>query len=294
MCGIAGYYSKKIKLKKKNLSNLQKLMTVRGPDGFGKHEIRFKNNYRISFFHSRLKIIDPLSRSSQPMIDENGLLIFNGMIYNYLEIKKDLLSKKIHFKTNSDTEVLLKFLNYYGPKKLEKLDGMWAFAYFNFKNNSLIISRDRFGEKPLYYSLKNNELIFGSNLNYISTISNLNYKINYHKLESIIKNSFRSLFLDNETLFKGISSLESGTYLEYDSKKNIQIKKYWLPEKVKTKKNKNYKNIIIDLKKKFFKSIKRRFISDFPISCALSGGIDSSSIVSIANKKMKKKFIRFQ
>ena len=88
---------KKIKLKKKNLSNLQKLMTVRGPDG-RKHEIRFKNNYRISFFHSRFKIIDPLSRSSQPMIDENGLLIFNGMIYNYLEIKKDLLSKKIHFE----------------------------------------------------------------------------------------------------------------------------------------------------------------------------------------------------
>ena len=293
MCGIAGYYSNKIKLKKKNLINLKKLMSVRGPDGFGKYQIKFKNNDRINFFHSRLKIIDPSSRSNQPMIDENGLLIFNGMIYNYLEIKKDLLSKKINFKTNSDTEVLLKFLNYYGPKKLEKLDGMWAFAYFNFKNNSLIISRDKFGEKPLYYSLKNNELIFGSNLNYISTISNSNYKINYHKLESIIKNSFRTLFLNNETLFKGISSLESGTYLEFDSKKNIRIKKYWLPEKVKTKKNKSYKKIITDLKKEFFKSIKRRFISDFQISCALSGGIDSGSIVSIANRKMKKKIHSF-
>ena len=100
----------------------------------------------------------------------------------------------------------------------------------------LIISRDKFGEKPLYYSLKNNELIFGSNLNYISTISNLNYKINYHKLESIIKNSFRSLFLDNETLFKGISSLESGTYLEYDSKKNIQIKNIGCQRRSKKKK----------------------------------------------------------
>ena len=86
------------------------------------------------------------------MIDENGLLIFNGMIYNYLEIKKDLLSK-IHFKTNSDTEVLLKFLNYYGPKKLEKLDGMWAFAYFNFK---IILNnfKDKFGENHFIIHLK--------------------------------------------------------------------------------------------------------------------------------------------
>ena len=102
-------------------------------DDFGAYERNITDKVKLNFNHSRLSIIDPSPNSNQPFFDNEGLLIFNGMIYNYLEIRKHLEKKKISFLTNSDTEVLLKYLNYYGEEKLQKLDGMWAFAYYNFK-----------------------------------------------------------------------------------------------------------------------------------------------------------------
>jgi asparagine synthase (glutamine-hydrolysing) len=289
MCGIAGFLSKTIELDKKKLKKVKTLMSIRGPDGFGKYQFDLKNKKKVCLLHSRLMIIDPTEKSNQPMKDENGILIFNGMIYNYLEIKKDLISKNIKFNTNSDTEVLLKFLNYYGPNKLEKLDGMWAFAYFNFKNKNLILSRDKFGEKPLYFSFRNKKFIFGSNPNYILSLDDQGYKPNYSKLTSFIENSFRGLYFDNQSLFENISQLNPGSFLKLSQNNKIEIKKYWSPEKNNLKTNKKYSNVVNILKKKFKKSIEKRLISDFPISCALSGGIDSGSIVSIAKKKFNKK-----
>lgn len=293
MCGISGYISNSINLNSKKKEKLKKLMAVRGPDGFGEYLFKPDKKIKVGLFHSRLKIIDPSNKSNQPMIDNEGSLIFNGMIYNYLEIKKELERKNIKFSTNSDTEVLLKFLNFYGPEKLEKLDGMWSFAYYNFHKKSLILSRDKFGEKPLYYFWKNRELIFGSNLNYISLINKKACKINYFKLKLIINNSFRSLFLDDNSFFKDVKRVESGTYLKIDSKKNLHVKKYWRPEIYFRNNKKKYKNNISKLKNEFNLSIKKRLISDFPVSCALSGGIDSGAIVSTANKKFKQKIHSF-
>ena len=108
---------------------------------------------------------------------------------------------------------------------------MWSFAYYNFKEQSLTLSRDKFGEKPLYYFWKNKELIFGSNLNYISLIKEKGCEINYSKFKHIIKNSFRSLFLDDSSFFKDIKKIEAGTYLKINLKKKISIKRYWIPEK---------------------------------------------------------------
>ena len=152
MCGIAGYvgFSKKSPLEnniKKCLSSLKR----RGPDSNGVFSKRIKNK-KILFIHSRLSIIDLNKNSNQPMLDENGVLIFNGMIYNYLELRKFLESKGVKFRTNSDSEVLLKMLNKFGGKALKMIDGMWSFAHYNFKKSQIIISRDRFGEKPLYFT----------------------------------------------------------------------------------------------------------------------------------------------
>ena len=289
MCGIAGIFGNfGNNLNKKKIQILKKEMSIRGPDNFGKIFFDVKNGKKINFFHSRLKIIDPDLKSNQPMKDEQGILIFNGMIYNYIEIKKKLKKKKILFKTESDTEVLLKFLNFYGPKKLHLLDGMWSFAYYNFKNKSLIISRDKFGEKPLYYHHDKNNFYFGSNLNYILTLCSSSFKINYKKIFLYLRYSFKSLFIDNETFFKNINSLDPGSYIILEKNKNLKIKKFWSLKDIKEKKFSYQKHLKI-IKKEINHILKTRLRSNFPVACSLSGGVDSSGIVSFINKKLNKK-----
>ena len=181
MCGIAGYFGNldnppNTKILKRTL----KLMSTRGPD-YKNYFIKNVETKNLSLLHSRLSIIDPSKRSSQPFKDKDGILIFNGAIYNYLELKHELKQKKIKFHTNSDTEVLLKYLNLYGTSRLNNLEGMWSFAYFNFKKKRLTLSRDRFGEKPLYYQYYNGNLIFRSNLNYINSINDNKNSLNKKK-----------------------------------------------------------------------------------------------------------------
>ena len=133
MCGIAGFFGKK-KFAPNNyqVNKCLKLMHNRGPDAKGKI-LRYLKEKSLIFLHSRLSIIDLSKESNQPFEDENGILTFNGEIYNYVELKEFCLKKKIKFKTNSDTEVLLKMLNIYGENAVKYLDGMWAFAYFSKK-----------------------------------------------------------------------------------------------------------------------------------------------------------------
>ena len=147
-----------------------------------------------------------MERSNQPFEDDQGVISFNGMIYNYLEIKKDLISKGINFKTTSDTEVLLKFLNYYGVSKINKLDGMWAFVYYNYKKKNYLSVGIDLG-KNHYIFLKIKNIIFGSSIDFILTISRTKHKIDKRQAETYLKNGFRSLFFQKknaQSLFKDI------------------------------------------------------------------------------------------
>ena len=285
MCGISGFFGSNLNSpNKESIINTLNLMKNRGTDDSGVFEYDVNKNHKVIFNHSRLSIIDPNPNSSQPFVDEDGMLVFNGMIYNYLEIKKDLKKKKIKFITNSDTEVLLKFLNYYGEEKISELDGMWSFAYYNFKKKKLVLSRDSFGEKPLFYNLRKNYLYFGSSLNYIPSLSAKKFKINYDKFENYLKFGFRTLCNDNESFFKEINSLEPGCNLILNEKLKFKKQEYWIPKKITIKNSLNYKQEKKNLTKIFKNVLKKRLRSDFPMACLLSGGIDSSSIVSIANK----------
>jgi asparagine synthase (glutamine-hydrolysing) len=163
MCGVAGIISKNKNFFTQNkINKFLKIMRFRGPDSNG-HVLIKNKNYNINLFHSRLKIIDPNINASQPMEDSEGIIIFNGMIYNFMEIKKKFFNNEI-FKTNSDTEVLLKFVNKFGHSKLHLLDGMWAFAYFNKRTKTFFLSRDRFGEKPLFFYKSKNTISFMEDL----------------------------------------------------------------------------------------------------------------------------------
>ena len=268
-------------------------MVRRGPD-HQSHKV-FKDKLDYLFCASRLSIIDINQRSNQPFEDDDGILIFNGEIYNHLEIKKNLRSKGIKFLTNSDTEVLLKFLNFEGEKKIDKLDGMWAFAYYSKKKKITILSRDKFGEKPLYYNFdkKNKYLIFGSNINYIKKLSKKNIKVDEDKIFNFIRSGYRSVFSSPGSFFKNIDYLKPGTNLIIDENLNIKFINYWNKSKYKPKLN-NLLNATTKLKKVIKSEFKKSFRSDVPVAFLLSGGIDSSIISSVASKIKKNiKFYSF-
>ena len=161
MCGISGYISDKNFLDNDNIKKTLDLMKRRGPDS----QDFFQKNYpskEVALLHSRLNIIDLNSQSNQPFYDKDFILIFNGEIYNYIELRNDLKKKNYTFNTNSDTEVLLKAFQEYGEKCVDYFIGMWSFAIWDLKNKKLFLSRDPFGEKPLYYTLGHNFFFFAS------------------------------------------------------------------------------------------------------------------------------------
>tara|TARA_X000000950_G_scaffold288880_1_gene408073 strand:+ start:7780 stop:9612 length:1833 start_codon:yes stop_codon:yes gene_type:complete len=284
MCGIAGYIgSPELYPKKNNINKCKNLMLRRGPDNFNLKEFKNKKNLFL-FMHSRLSIIDPLKKSNQPMEDERGILTFNGEIYNYLELKKNLENIGCKFKTNSDTEVLLKMLNFYGSKALNLLDGMWAFAYYNKKTKETFLSRDRFGEKPLYILRLKNNFFFGSNINYLLSLSQIKPDIKFDKIENYLNFGFRSIDLNNSTFFENIYNLKANSFIKI-SEKNITKSNFWNFRKIKINKKITFQDSVELLKTTFSDSLKKRLRSDFPIACLLSGGIDSNSIVSFSKKK---------
>ena len=165
MCGIAGYFGKKT-FKLKEIKSILSLMKNRGPDS--NKYVHFKiQNKNLYLFHTRLKVIDLYDRSNQPLEKHNKIIIYNGEIYNFKELRKTLIQKGYIFKTKSDTEVFLRYLKMNKDIPNKDLDGMWSYAYLNKNEKKLTLCRDWFGEKPLYYLNKDNGLYYGSNINYI-------------------------------------------------------------------------------------------------------------------------------
>lgn len=287
MCGIAGYIGDiNFIPKNQRIKKCEKLMGFRGPDDFNS-ELLKENSRAHLLLHSRLAIIDFNKRSNQPIEDDNGILVFNGMIYNYLELKEKL-KKKINFKTKSDTEVLLKYLNLYGKDCLNKLEGMWAFYYYNKKTKLSILSRDRFGEKPLYYKKEKKKFYFGSSINYIGALSSKKLSINYKKIQDGLSYGYKTFYNENKTFFKDIFSLEPGTSIIIEKNKKISFFKYF-NKKIEIKKI-NYKKTKSKLEKILSKDFSKAIRSDFPVACLLSGGIDSNIIAAYSKKFVNKKF----
>ena len=223
MCGIIGGFidnyddSYRIKIKKA-LNDLDK----RGPD-FSDYKLHDLLNGKLLLGHTRLSIIDLSQNSNQPMYSSNGRygLIFNGEIINYLELKLKLQKLGIVFSTTSDTEVLLKAWEFWKEKTIQLLEGMFAFAIFDFKDKKLTLVKDAFGIKPLYYEKNNNNFIFSSEIKAIRTINPNKDELNWQRSYEYLV--FGEYDFGNETFYKNIKSLESGHYLEIDYKLNISI-----------------------------------------------------------------------
>ena len=294
MCGVAGLITKdknipSFNYQKKKMKNL---MFSRGPNQQGSfNEILSKSEIRL--FSSRLSIIDTEDRSNQPYYFENLILIFNGEIYNYKEIRIMLQKKGYSFFTNSDTEVLIKSYHFWGEDCVKFFDGMWAFAIYDKRKKDLFLSRDNFGEKPLYYYYSNKNFIFGSEIKYLQNLTDDKniLSISQEKINSYLFQGYKSLIKDDVSFFKNIYSIEPGCNFNFKLK-NFNFKKtnYLKREQLLNSKiPKDVNENIYDVKKLINESLRLRLRSDVPVAFCLSGGIDSASLVSLASKKFSLK-----
>jgi len=273
MCGIAGVFQfNDIKVDATKAQLMCDVMAHRGPDGEGAWS---NQSNSIRLLHRRLSIIDLSDAASQPMIsdDASTIIAFNGEIYNYIEIRNELIGLGVSFKTNSDTEVLLKSYLQWGVKCLSHLNGMFAFAIWDDTKQELFCARDRFGEKPFHYYYSDDCIVFASEIKSIKAYLP-NIKIDRLKLQNYLDECF---VMDNTTtFFENINALDPASYLIV-SKNKFEKHVYWNIEL------KEEKLSFDESREKFIalfnKSIQLRLRSDVPVGGSLSGGLDSSSIV---------------
>ncbi len=280
MCGIAGIFGN-FDLEIVDIKHISTIMKNRGPDFFS-YEAYKSSNMSCIFFHSRLSIIDPTSSANQPFKNKRFSIIFNGEIYNYIELRNELSKLGCKFKTSSDTEVFLNAYSYWGDKSFEKFEGMWAAVIFDLKNFSIKLCRDRFGEKPLYFLKDKDTVYFSSETKYIHKLRGKRDDINLKHIKRFIVNGYKSLYKSTETFYKNIKYVNPSEILECKKNLNFKSKFYWnLKFKINKKiKFADCKNLIRD---RFKTIIKQKLRSDVPISFCLSGGIDSNLLLYLAD-----------
>lgn len=284
MCGIFGIISsEKIK---PNVPISKDVLNHRGPDAFGSY---LSKDRKLFFAHWRLSIIDLSKQADQPMFSNDGryVITYNGEIYNYKELKNLCITKGSKFKTNSDTEVILELIRHYGPKRgIAKLRGMWSFAIFDELANEVIISRDHFGIKPLYYGIKAGSFYFASEIKALKAVDP-----HFNEIDPITAEIFTNYgYLDRGewTFYKHVKRFPQFNYAVISLKQPTMIKPipYWnyqiKPLKI------SYRDAVRKLQKLLLQSVKRHLVGDVPIAIALSGGMDSSCLVALAQQVNKK------
>lgn len=273
MCGITGFNWNNKEL----ITKITNSLSHRGPEYQGSY-----TDQNVSLGHRRLSILDLSDAGKQPMSnsDKSLQIVFNGEIFNYKEIKEELIKKGYSFKSNSDTEVLINGYYEYGKKILNKINGQFSFAIYDKTKNKLFLARDQLGINPLYYYWDKKKFVFASEIKAIMpAVDKLVFdsdQVNNYFIYGYTNSS--------NSIFKNIYKLTPGSYMEFNLSKNkFKINRYF-------KFKYNYKNNKIktkDFLELFEKSVKCRLISDVPIGAFLSGGVDSSAVVAIASKYKK-------
>ena len=210
MCGIAGSIGR-LQPDQTNVDRALTNMYNRGPDAHG-YWMGQSQTGSVCLLHSRLAIIDINDSAIQPMKKNDCVLVFNGEIYNYLEIRKQLVKIGFGFRTNSDSEVLITAYLAWGVDCLDKLEGMWSFALFDGRTKQLFLSRDRFGEKPLLYTKLNGTFYFASEAKALRSLTGKPLTPNLNKISRYLVNGFRSLYKNTESFYEDVFEFPSGHY----------------------------------------------------------------------------------
>ena len=283
MCGIVGYVSKS-PIKHDAFSAMIASLGHRGPDDSG-CQIFHDFGSEIGLGHRRLSILDISMKGHQPMrLGIRYTIVYNGEIYNFIDLKNELKGYGYSFTTNTDTEVVLAAYDKWAEECVNKINGMFAIAIYDKLNGKIFLARDRIGKKPLYYFHSNSIFLFASELKPIMLFSGFQKRINTSILPSYLHHQYIS---GQQTVFESVFRVEPGSYLVYDIKEDsISKYQYWdLIQRYFSNQNlcpKNYDDAINELNLLLRDSVQKRLISDVPIGCFLSGGIDSSLISAIA------------
>lgn len=274
MCGICGFIGEAVE-REPVLERMMRAIRHRGPDGSG---VFLDGKAALGF--QRLSIID-LEQGMQPMRNETGsrVLVFNGEIYNYRELREDLVRRGHQFKTRSDSEVLLHGYEEYGADLLGKLRGMFSFAVWDEEREELFAARDFFGIKPFYYAMVGDVLVFASEIKGILEYPGYRREVNEEALEQYL--SFQYSVLP-ETFFRGIFQLQPGHYLTYHcGKRELKVTRYFRPELLPARRGKQ-KEQIEKVRQVLGQSVERHLVSDVKVGSFLSGGVDSGLLAAVS------------
>jgi asparagine synthase (glutamine-hydrolysing) len=280
MCGIAGAYGPRPS-DRARLEAAARALHHRGPDGVGIYTDS-SDAVCVGLVHRRLAIIDPEPRSNQPFRLGGNSLVFNGEIYNYVEVRRELESLGHHFETSGDTEVLARALREWGENALDRLEGMWAFAWYDETQKTLLLSRDRFGEKPLYLWQTAGTLYFASEIKALAALAGDWPRSNENHLSRFLVNGYKSLYKTRELFFDEVTELEPGCWLKLDRGEQVQ-RRYWV-SRPEEDVGLSYADAVEATREALINAVRLRMRADVPLAFCMSGGIDSNSLISVARR----------
>lgn len=278
MCGIVGIFnSNGAPVSPVVLRKMTDAVSHRGPDGEG-----FYTDSLIGFGHRRLAILDLTPAGHQPMITEDRTvsITYNGEIYNFIELRVELESLGYKFRSNTDTEVVLNAFHKWGTESLIRFNGMFAFAIWDKRTQTLTLARDRYGIKPLYYYQSNDTVLFASEIKSLLQHPDFRVELDFEALYEYF--TFQNIFTD-KTLFKGVKLLQPGHVLQISlGNRNISKKEYWDFNFREMENHPSFDEAVEEVNRLFCQAVQRQLVSDVEIGSYLSGGIDSGSITAIA------------
>lgn len=285
MCGIVGVIGKEQGIiNRELLDSMSATLDHRGPDA---RNVWVSTTGQLGFGHTRLKIIDTSDSANQPMFLEQDrfVLVFNGEIYNYIELRDELIQQGCSFQTTSDTEVLLQALAVWGEKVISRLNGMFAFALYDRDANKVLLARDRYGIKPLYICRTAHAVFFGSEIKALLAHPQVKASIDH---EALIEYFTFQNFFTQKTLFEGVELMEQGTYQWIDAQSNqTRSVKYWDYSFTEpTGPIRSLEDYADEFDHLFRRAVQRNLLSDVPVGSYLSGGMDSGSITAIAAQEL--------
>ena len=282
MCGIAGVFGRQELDPEREAATLA-LLAHRGPDGRGRFHGRLRG-LPVTLLATRLAVVDLDPRADQPFVDDDCALVFNGEIYNYPELRRELESLGHKFRTRSDTEVVLHAWRAWGPDCVDRFEGMWALALLDQRANQLFLSRDRFGEKPLYTLHKAGTLYFASEIKALAALADSTLTPNLDQVRRYLVNGYKALHKTADTFFHQVRDFPPASSAVIADPARLRPERYWRlryqPQSMTAD------EATAGVRERLQRTMSLRLRADVPIAFCLSGGVDSGALACLAARQM--------